>query len=376
MFTGTGPGAVPGATAIASIDVAWALAVAGAVWLLGWLTLVLAGRERRPRSKEHSAPPTMLGPAPPGTNGTPQTEHVAGILRWLLAETEADGAAFLSLVPGGGERVLVEPRGLDPASVAALARAGREALVRPDQSPPSGLSAVRWLGSGGSKGLILKGVPRGSADEPLRFARFAIESGSAIFSATDDRRIEERVRSVPGVAWAELAPDDPSEVRVMLAEGAERRAMEADVVAAAGPKTHVRWVSAAEAEGGPRARLVGAAVTLNGRADAEVQIDWRGQPLRGRGHAGPSPTGRYRASAEAMTDALGPLLAGEVRVEGLYVHTHGEGELVVVVVSVDDERLVGAVQARQADQDATAARAVLDAVNRRLTLIAGGSGRI
>jgi hypothetical protein len=65
-----------------------------------------------------------------------------------------------------------------------------------------------------------------------------------------------------------------------------------------------------------------------------------------------------------------------VVVEGLYAHHHHGTELLVAVVSVEDERLVGAVPTQSEDRDVGAARAVLDAVNRRLSEIAGGSGRI
>ncbi|HVM12180.1 MAG TPA: hypothetical protein VM638_06880 [Actinomycetota bacterium] len=372
-MAGGEPAAASSMLGIAWSDVAWAVGVAATVWLLGWLTIVWAGRERR----EPEALESDLGPE--------RTEHagptpVSGVLRWLMAETEADAAALFTVAPGRGERVVVEPRGLDAASIAALARAGRDALLRPDEEAGSGIVTTRWLGSGGSKALVLSGVPRSTAEEPMRFARFAIESGSTTPGALAERAVEERVRAIPGVAWAELDPQDPTRVRVLSADGIDRSILEQEigrVVAGTGARVH--WVDEPdprEAGAMPRARLVAASIATNGQAHAQVDLDWLGQPLRGRGHAGATHAGRYRAAADAMADALGPLLAGEVEVEGLYAHTHGEGELVVVVVTLDGERLVGAVEARRADQDATAARAVLDAVNRRLAVMAGGSGRI
>lgn len=373
--TGTDPGALLAAVRIS--DVAWAVVIAAVVWAVGWLVIALVSRSRaRPQEDVGFVPPsqpplaTPLGPAG-------QEEHIAGVLRWLCAETEADSATFVHLAPGGRERIVVEPRGLEPATVAELARAGREALMGTPAEPPSGTAVARWLGAGGSKVVLLKGVAPAGAQEPLRFARFAIEWAGATAREADPRGVEDRIRAVSGVSWAETDVRDPSEVRVMIAEGVDRQMVQEAVERVlVGTGSRVRWVEPATADRPPRARLLEVAVAGDGQVDAEVSLEWRGQELRGRGRASASPTGRYRAAADAVADALGPLLAGEAKVEGLYTHSHGDQDLVVVVVHLDGERLVGAVQARVSEPDASAARAVLDAVNRRLSVMAGGSGRI
>jgi hypothetical protein len=383
-------GAGPGALLVAAVqpsDVGWAVLIAGLVWALGWLVIATVGRGRPPRTvgfpQPVPAPDIMPDPALPGSltrpaaPPVPEEDHVAGVLHWLVAETEAECVAYLHLAPGGRERIVVEPRGLEASTVAELARAGRQALLGPRVEPPAGTVVTRWLGAGGSKVLLLRGVVPTMSQEPLRFARFAIEWSGASLPAAATKAVEERVRSVPGVAWAELNGRDAAEIRVMVSDSVQRELVEEAVERLLRETgTRARWVEPASRETPPRARLLEVAVNANGEADAEVSLEWRGQELRGRGHASASPAGRHRAAADAVADALGPLLAGEATIEGLYTHAHEDHDLLVVVVHIEGERLVGAVQNRQSEPDASAARAVLDAVNRRLSMIAGGSGRI
>jgi hypothetical protein len=368
-------------------DIVWAVLVAVAAWVLG-LGIVLLFNRRRPADSVivRKGPRRRLEDLPEETPQTPtpaptvpaevrDAEDISGVLRWLLSETQADSAAFLRLSPGGKERFVVEPRGLDPGAVAVLARGAREALVQSTERSRSIDAATRWLGAGGSKAIVLQGTPPDAAAEPLQFARFAIEWMGTSREGVDAHGVEDRVRAVPGVAWAELTEDAPGAVRVMLAENVDPNMVEdalENVVSGTG--VSLRWVRPAS-PAVPRARLLGLTVEGDGKASAEVRLDWRGTELRGRAHV-TDPAGRYQAAARAVADALRPLLHTDVVVEGLYAHHHHGTELLVAVVSVDDERLVGAVPAQSEDRDVGAARAVLDALNRRLSEIAGGSGRI
>jgi hypothetical protein len=85
--------------------------------------------------------------------------------------------------------------------------------------------------------------------------------------------------------------------------------------------------------------------------------------------------GRHLAAARGTLDALKPLVHGDVDVEHVQVLALGPDlELLQVTVLVGQERLVGAVMVRPDDEHRSGAKAVLDALNRRLTMIAGQSG--
>jgi hypothetical protein len=366
-------------------DVAWAVAVAVAAWILGLGIVLLLSRKRGGSAlvplglssagvgeRPSPASPNALAPA-----AIRDAEDIAGVLRWLLSETQAESGAFLRLSPGGDERLVVEPRGLDPTTVTSLAQRAREALVRSTNTSPATSAATRWLGSGGSKALVLQGTAAAPAAEPLQFARFAIEWMEASRKEEPVGGLEDQVRAVPGVAWAELTEDSPGAMRVLLAENVDRNMVNKALEnAVSGTGVALRLVQPTTQEEQARARLLGITVDADGQASAEVRLDWKGQELRGRGYGAASPAGRHHAAAHAVADALRPLLASDVVVEGLYAHAHRETELLVVVVSVDEERLVGAVPESSPERHVGAALAVLDAVNRRLSRIAGGSGRI
>jgi hypothetical protein len=368
-------------------DIVWAVLVAVAAWVLGLGAILLLSRKRPedsvtvrrgPRRRAEDSPGVAAETAspPPVPPEVRDAEDISGVLRWLLSETQADSAAFLRLSPGGKERFVVEPRGLDPGVVAVLARGAREALVQSTERSRSIDAATRWLGTGGSKAIVLKGTPPGAAAEPLQFARFAIEWMGASREADVANGLEGRIRAVPGVAWAEVSEDSPASVRVMLAENVDPNMVEDALQSAvSGTGAAVRMVGPSSPPV-PRARLLGLTVDGEGRDTVEVRLDWKGQELRGKASAGGSPSGHYQGAARAVADALRPLLATDVVVEGLYAHQHHGTELLVAVVSVEDELLVGAVPTQSEDRYVGAARAVLDALNRRLSEIAGGSGRI
>jgi hypothetical protein len=367
-------------------DIVWAVLVAVAAWVLGLGAILFLSRKRpadsvtvhsgpRRRAEDSSGGAAQTASPPPVPPEVRDAEDISGVLRWLLSETQADSAAFLRLSPGGKERFVVEPRGLDPGIVAVLARGAREALVQSTERSRSIDAATRWLGAGGSKAIVLQGTPSGAAAEPLQFARFAIEWMGTSREGDASNGLEGRVRAVPGVAWAEVTDENPASVQVMLAENIDPNMVEDALQSAvSGTGAAVRMVGPS-APPVARAKLLG--LTMDGEGNtAEVRLDWKGRELRGRAQGAASPGGRYQAAARAVADALRPLLATDVVVEGLYSHHHHGTELLVAVVSVDDERLVGAVPSQTEDRDVGAARAVLDALNRRLSEIAGGSGRI
>lgn len=404
---------------------AW-VGLAASGWLIAVVGIVLAVRARRraqrppawpreerpPAPREPAAEPARPEPPPPSGKPpvgrlledlVPQDDAVGGVLRWLLLETEAEAVAYLELGPGGRELLRVEPRGLDEATLARLVRSARDALVLPESEEPSisDAAVVRWLGAGGSKGIIAIGVAREEASESLRFARFLIEWARAARGVQQPFGLEEAIREIPGVAWAE-EEEGGQAMRVLLAEGADAATTMAAVEnLLREPGVRVRWLEpvgepappAGEearriveipetpaAEAGPalpRIRLVDVTLSEDGRATAVVRAVWRGQELRGRGHGRPTTAGRYYAAAQAMADALRPLLDTDVGVEGLYSASVREGvDVLIAEVVLEGERLVGAVVERADLRDWSGARAVLDAVNRRLVQVAGRSGRI
>ena len=325
------------------------------------------------------------------------------VLRWLLRETEGEAAAYLELAPGGGERLLIEPRGLDDASILQVAHSARRALIGAD---PENGSAARWLGEGGSRCLVLTGrLEQGVAEEPLRFARYSIELMGSM-QADPARETEARLNELPGVSWAEARE---GEVRLLLSPEADRALAIAEVERILeGTPLRPRWIAlpgepdeapppaedyrvivspasrpggAVEreeepADGPGRVRLLGVVLNENGEVTAEVQMSWRDRELRGRGHGPRARGGARYAAAQAAADAIRPLLDSDVVVDGLYAARTKGAEVLIAEVLLEGNRLIGAVESRPGESDLIGARAVLDAVNRRLSHLAGRSGRI
>jgi hypothetical protein len=106
-------------------------------------------------------------------------------------------------------------------------------------------------------------------------------------------------------------------------------------------------------------------------------LRWEGKELKGLGHADPSLVGRHLAAARGALDALKPLIHGDMDIEHLQVSMIGNDvEILQVTVLVGNERLVGAILVRPDEEERSGAKAVLDAVNRRLVWLAGQSGRV
>jgi hypothetical protein len=319
--------------------------------------------------------PATGAPAPLEGDAT-----VGEVLRWLLEESEAESGIYLRLSPGGEELLLVEPRGLPGPDVSYLADHAREIILKGEISSEVNepTAYTRWLGKTGSKIILLRGTSDVQAAEALRFSRFVIEWLSSPRGETAPM-LEQRVRQVTGVAWAEMLESDPPTMRVLYTPEADAELTKAEVVRALGPAPvrieEVGGVSSRSEE--PRVRLVDLTVGADDDAAVDVLLDWKGQSLRGRGLGRSTAAGRTYASALAVADAMKPLLENEVSVEGLYrADTTEDVDVLVVMVRVAGQRFVGAVAAAKGQEDMSGARAVLDALNRRLPEIAGRSGHL
>ncbi|HEX6263060.1 MAG TPA: hypothetical protein VF097_09460 [Actinomycetota bacterium] len=355
----------------------------------------------------------------------PDEDAAGGVLRWLLGEVDADAVAHLELSPLG-ETLRIEPRGLEGASVARLAELARSALLG-SEPLAEGVGVARWVGAGGTNALVATGTAIPGHEEPLRFSRYLLEWVRSAERGRPRGDLEDRLREVSGVTWVEvvgrsarLLAEDEASAEVALAEVARR--LEGTGVApvwidAAEPRPDVPTggpvagavggpeppvVAIPEAERSeaqriptepigmkeslvasaigaqePRIRLLDVALRENGEATADVRVSWNEQEIRGRGHGRATRAGRSFAAAQAVADALRPLLDTDVVIEGLYVATTKEGlDVLISEVKMEGQRYVGAVLERHDRPDWTGARAVLDAVNRRLVQVAGRSGRI
>jgi len=328
-----------------------------------------------PSDESQEASPQPASGAPLEGDAT-----VGEVLRWLLEESEAESGIYLRLSPRGEELLLVEPRGLPDADVAFLAEHARQIILKgeisPDVNEPT--AYTRWLGKTGSKIILLRGTSETQASEALRFSRFVIEWLSAPRGQTGPM-LEQRVRQVEGVAWAEMLETDPPTIRILYAPDTDVELTKAEVVRAIGPApVRIEEVGAGLGRSEePRLRLVDLSVDSDDESAVDVLLDWKGQSLRGRGLGRSTIAGRTYASALAVADAMKPLLDTNVSVEALYrADTAEDVDVLVVMVNVAGQRYVGAVAATKGQEDVSGARAVLDALNRRLPEIAGRSGRI
>lgn len=324
------------------------------------------------------------GELPEPASGTPAPLEgdatVGEVLRWLLEESEAESGIYLRLSPGGEELLLVEPRGLPARDVSYLANHAREIILKGEISPevnePN--AYTRWLGKTGSKIILLRGASEAQGADALRFARFIIEWLSTPRGESGPV-LEQRVRQVPGVAWAEMLETDPPTMRVLYGPDVDPALTKAEVVRALGPAP-IRVEEVGTPSGRPeepRVRLVDLSIGTDDEAAVDVLLDWKGQSLRGRGLGRSTSAGRTYASALAVADAMKPLLETDVSVEGLYrADTAEDVDVLVVTVTVGGQRYVGAVAAAKGQENVSGARAVLDALNRRLPEIAGRSGHL
>jgi len=304
---------------------------------------------------------------------------IADVIRWLIVETEAESAAYILLTPSGAEHLLIEPRGLTSGDVGELVDQARHAMVegRVQAEVNVPMAHARWLGREGTKIVMLRGVAASGAADALRFARFVIE-WLATRGEDLPPSLERRVREIPGVAWAEMAAGDPPSLRVLLDRNADPELTRHALTRALGEGSiRVEEIDGGESVEEPRVRLIDLTVGLDDESSVDVLPDWQGQTLRGRGRGRTTEAGRSYASALAVADAMKPLLDSDVAVEGVYRSDATEDlDVLVVTVRVGGQRYVGAVTSPKGQEDVSGARAVLDALNRRLPQIAGKAGRI
>jgi len=304
---------------------------------------------------------------------------IADVIRWLVVETEAESAAYILLTPSGAEHLLIEPRGLTSGDVGELVEQARHAMVegRVQAEVNVPMAHARWLGREGTKIVMLRGVAASGAADALRFARFVIE-WLATRGEDLPPSLERRVREIPGVAWAEMAAGDPPSLRVLLDRNADPELTRHALTRALGEGSiRVEEIDGGESVEEPRVRLIDLTVGLDDESSVDVLLDWQGQTLRGRGRGRTTEAGRSYASALAVADAMKPLLDSDVAVEGVYRSDATEDlDVLVVTVRVGGQRYVGAVTSPKGQEDVSGARAVLDALNRRLPQIAGKAGRI
>src|SRR5207248_5584491 len=103
------------------------------------------------------------------------------------------------------------------------------------------------------------------------------------------------------------------------------------------------------------------------RPAAVGRLAWRGSELVGRGQGHTAILGRHLAAARATADALRQVVRADLVVEHVLLsYPPMDAELVVATLLVGARRFVGATAAGPGDEEAAAARAVLDALNRHL----------
>jgi hypothetical protein len=251
-------------------------------------------------------------PSVEGLGGAAQ----AGILRWLLASTGAGAALYLERSARGEELLQMEPRRLDARLAMSMVRTANDSLggatVAPETREDARTLVAHWGQSGDERVLVLSGVPAGTPGDVTAFARFVLDRLGA-----------------PVTTVAAPESDRPALVDVHVTLGEDERPA------------------------------------------AEVRIAWRDRELVGRGHGHTSILGRHLAAARATADALRQVLRADLVVEHVLLsYPPMDAELVVVTVLVGARRFVGATAADPGDEEAAAARAVLDALNRNLGEIA------
>jgi hypothetical protein len=237
----------------------------------------------------------------------------AGILRWLLASTGAGAVLYLERSSAGEENLQMEPRRLDARLAMSMVRTANDSLAGATHEPGAGEEertlVTHWGEAGDERVLVLSGVPAGAPSDVIAFARFVLDRLGAPVGVADRSREDDRPRLVA--------------VQVTLGE--------------------------------------------DERPAADVRLAWRGHELIGRGHGHTSILGRHLAAARGTADALRQVLRADLVVEHVLLsYPPMDAELVVATVLVGARRFVGATAADPGDEEAAAARAVLDALNRNL----------
>lgn len=251
-------------------------------------------------------------PSVEGLGGAAQ----AGILRWLLASTGAGAALYLERSARGDEHLQMEPRRLDARLAMSMVRTANDSLggaAGPATDEDERTLVTHWGESGDERVLVLSGVPAGAPGDATAFARFVLD----------------RLGAPMGAGGGAREADRPALIEVHVTAGED------------------------------------------GRPAAEVRLAWRDRELVGSGYGHTAILGRHLAAARATADALRQVLRADLVVEHVLLsYPPMDAELVVTTVLVGARRFVGATAADPGDEEAAAARAVLDALNRNLAEIA------
>lgn len=241
--------------------------------------------------------------------------------------------------------------------MAASRRAGAPSAPTPDVPPP------------GEPAEVDEAPPAPVTEQPEHLGAPANpdETKTTLVpeSGPVDSELERQVREARGVSWAEL---DESGLRVLLVD--ESAADEVNRLAPAAG-VPVLWVGTATGAVPPdfrsRVRLEDVVVIAEEEVEARVTLAWGGESIVGSGHGEASAAGLLYAAAEAVVDALRSFVPG-LGIEGIYAATTSDGvPLLMISVLTEEGLFVGAVHVRPEEEALGAARAVLDALNRRLT---------
>ncbi|MBV9292106.1 MAG: hypothetical protein JO222_06625 [Frankiales bacterium] len=209
-------------------------------------------------------------------------------------------------------------------------------------------------------------------------------------TVADYAEIVAALRAVPGVAEADVEPDDEGGGLGLLRLGLSPGVDEVQVATKVGRLLRERFGLGVDAE---RVQLIEDAPTPevpeqpNGRrpvisrmqlvssgldVTATVSLSYRAETVRGESTGSATQTGVHRAVATAALRALEQLVDAKVRFEVDQVEVTPNGRDRTVLVSVtmvstggSTDRLTGSAVVREDVRQATI-RAALDAVNRRL----------
>jgi hypothetical protein len=211
--------------------------------------------------------------------------------------------------------------------------------------------------------------------------------------ATDYAEIVAALRSVPGVAEADVVPDDDGGGLGLLRLGLSPGVDEVQVASRVGRLLRERFGLGVDAD---QVQLIEDAETLDVSSQsghrpvisrmqlvssgldvsASVSLTFQGRVVRGESTGTATQSGVQRAVAAASLHAIEQLISSQARFELEHVEVTASGRDRTALVSVTmvsgagTDRLTGSAMVRE-DARQAVIRAVLDAVNRRLEPLLG-----
>lgn len=206
------------------------------------------------------------------------------------------------------------------------------------------------------------------------------------------RRLEADLKRIPGVTSARIVGSGPSEIHIVSTGARPAKQLVRDIqsLAAAGHNVTidhrivsvVELAAGAESEGSnatdrPPRPIIEWLIAANQRSRGRVDVGlrWNGSETAGGAQVGgDSRDAKARAAVQAVIEALEPRLSEKeavIEVETLLIQTIGSAETVTLKVNYKDQTTRGVsligTAIIQDDVMSAAARALLDAVNRRIT---------